>query len=121
MKLALPTNYKQYVCRTCGSSDVGWDAWSEWDSATNQEVLRTGFDDAHCFQCEGETRTEEVEITDASEIAYIDEQRAKLRAEHHAVAMLEAMKEFVAGVDAGKIRSKRTYAKFKDIIANTEV
>jgi hypothetical protein len=34
--------------------------------------------------------------------------------------MLAAMKEFVARVEAGEVRSKRTYAQFKAIIAKAE-
>jgi len=30
--------------------------------------------------------------------------------------MLEALEEFCARVDAGEVRSKRTYAKFKELI-----
>jgi hypothetical protein len=35
--------------------------------------------------------------------------------------MLDAMKWFVARVDAGEVRSQRTYALFKGIIARAEV
>lgn len=34
--------------------------------------------------------------------------------------MLEALKEFVRRVEAGKIRSRHTYAKFKEIIRKAE-
>ena len=34
--------------------------------------------------------------------------------------MFEAMKEFVARVEAGEVRSKRTYRQFKEIIARVE-
>jgi hypothetical protein len=50
------------VCRTCGSEDVSRDAWGDWDVATQQWVLRTVFDYAHCHACDTETRLEEVLI-----------------------------------------------------------
>ena len=47
------------VCGTCGSEDVGRDAWGDWDVATQSWVLRCVFDYAHCHACDGETRLEE--------------------------------------------------------------
>lgn len=46
---------KQYYCGTCGSIDVVWDAYSEWDVDKQEEVLRTSFDEVICqsASCDG--------------------------------------------------------------------
>jgi hypothetical protein len=49
----------EMVCERCGSEDVSRDAWGDWDSATQDWVLRTVFDNAYCHACEGETNIEE--------------------------------------------------------------
>src|SRR5690606_40474676 len=46
----------QVVCGTCGSTDVSRDAWGDWNVATQQWELRSVYDDAHCHDCERETR-----------------------------------------------------------------
>lgn len=50
------------VCGTCGSDDVSRDAWDDWDVTTQDWVLRTVFDYAHCHACEGETRIREIPV-----------------------------------------------------------
>jgi hypothetical protein len=50
------------VCRQCGSDDVSRDAWADWDTGTQQWVLRCAFDYAHCHKCDGETSITEVEL-----------------------------------------------------------
>lgn len=49
----------QMVCEDCGSTDVSRDAWADWDAASQEWVLRTVFDYAHCHQCDAETNIEE--------------------------------------------------------------
>ena len=51
-----------YVCNVCGGNDVSRDAWADWDAATQHWVLGAVFDYAHCHDCDGETRLEEVEL-----------------------------------------------------------
>lgn len=51
------------VCAACGSDDISRDAWGDWDVATQQWVLRTVFDYAHCHACDGETSLAEVPVT----------------------------------------------------------
>ena len=41
---------------------VSRDAWADWDSARQEWVLGAVFDDAHCHDCEGETRLDEVPL-----------------------------------------------------------
>lgn len=79
--------FTKYVCTTCGSDDVMTDAWAEWNPATMQNELRSSFDDEHCESCEGECRTEEVEITDPEEIAAIRKARVEMRAKDNAIKM----------------------------------
>jgi hypothetical protein len=50
----------QIICGTCGSTDVSRDAWGDWDVKSQEWVLRTVFDNAHCHDCERETRLIEV-------------------------------------------------------------
>jgi len=54
----------QVVCGTCGSTDVSRDAWGDWNVATQQWELRCVYDDAHCHDCERETRLAWVELID---------------------------------------------------------
>ena len=51
-----------YVCNTCGSDDVSRDAWAEWDVKSQDWVLRTAFDYAHCHRCDSEMSLQEVEL-----------------------------------------------------------
>lgn len=53
-----------YMCATCGGKNVKWDAWAEWDEENQCEVLAQSFDQAYCDDCDGECRTEEVELGD---------------------------------------------------------
>lgn len=52
----------QMVCAHCGSSDVMRDAWAEWDVETQDWVLGTIFDHAHCNDCDGKTTLSEVAL-----------------------------------------------------------
>jgi len=54
------------VCSRCGSDDVSRDAWADWNTGTQQWVLRCAFDYAHCHKCDGETSITEVELAPAS-------------------------------------------------------
>jgi len=53
------------VCNRCGSNNVSRDAWADWDVKSQQWVLRTAFDYAHCHDCDGETRLIEREFDKA--------------------------------------------------------
>lgn len=44
------------VCQTCGSERVAKDAWACWNPETGLWELENVFDDAHCHQCEGQTK-----------------------------------------------------------------
>jgi hypothetical protein len=46
----------QYVCGTCGSTDVSRDAWADWNVERQEWELRVAFDYARCHACDGETR-----------------------------------------------------------------
>jgi len=43
-------------CRTCGSERVVRDAWACWNPDSGLWELENVFDDAHCHQCEDETK-----------------------------------------------------------------
>lgn len=57
-----------FVCGTCGSDDVSRDAWADWDTRTQQWVLRCAFDYAYCHRCASETRLVEVQLNAVSAI-----------------------------------------------------
>lgn len=46
----------EYICNRCGGNDISRDAWADWDTESQQWVLRVAFDYAHCHDCDGETR-----------------------------------------------------------------
>lgn len=52
-----------YVCNTCGSDEVSRDAWAEWDTKSQDWVLRVAFDYAHCHRCDDETSLQEVRLS----------------------------------------------------------
>ena len=54
---------KIHVCTTCGSPRV----WADAYAALNSDEVRT-FDDSYCDDCEGECRTNEVEVSDDFDI-----------------------------------------------------
>ena len=52
----------KYICKECGSDNVVFDAWAEYDPYANKFVISQVFEQAHCNTCEGECNTKEVEI-----------------------------------------------------------
>lgn len=50
------------VCANCGSEDVSRDAWADWNVQSQDWVLRTGFDYAHCHACDRETRLKDAPL-----------------------------------------------------------
>ncbi|MEO7178686.1 MAG: hypothetical protein ABIW83_07570 [Allosphingosinicella sp.] len=51
-----------YVCRTCGGTEVTRDAWAAWDSEAQDWTLGAAFDYAFCHDCEEETKLVEVDL-----------------------------------------------------------
>ena len=47
--------FKEYVCKTCGSTELVWDAWAAWDVESQKFVLESNLDYCDCQNCEGET------------------------------------------------------------------
>lgn len=61
--LNAPSGRYAMICSRCHSRSVGRDAWAEWDVTQQAWILRgEPFDQAYCFDCEGETSLEEKEI-----------------------------------------------------------
>lgn len=50
-------------CSTCGSTDIKFDAWAEWDEESQQYELSQTFDNTFCESCEGECSVEDQEIS----------------------------------------------------------
>jgi hypothetical protein len=57
------------VCRFCGGHNVARDAWAEWDAEVQDWVLGRVFDQGFCYDCDAESRLEEVDL-----IAGVDEE-----------------------------------------------
>jgi hypothetical protein len=55
----------KWVCEDCGSNDCGSDAYSVWDTLTQEEVLGGSYDDAWCTNCGGDAPIKEVPLTRA--------------------------------------------------------
>ncbi len=58
-----PVTRHAHICHICGSDHVTRDAWAVWDVATQDWVIETLFDHAHCHHCLGPTRIEQVVLT----------------------------------------------------------
>jgi hypothetical protein len=56
------TKKLKYICASCGSENVVWDAWANWDFEKQQTVLENSFDQAFCCDCDGDCKTIEVEV-----------------------------------------------------------
>ena len=54
-----------YVCRSCGSKNVGWDAFTYWDEERQEMVLLGIYDATHCHACEDEENVKEVPLEEA--------------------------------------------------------
>lgn len=53
------------VCRTCGGQDVQVDAYAAWNVDEQKfDLLNTYDKGSHCEDCDGETRTEFVDVFD---------------------------------------------------------
>lgn len=66
-----------YICATCGSGEVMWDAFAEWDATTQQMVLRGTMDQAYCEKCGGECDTVEVATLEKDDPDYDDQGNLK--------------------------------------------
>lgn len=60
----MPNNKIKYVCEACGSEDVVWDAYAEWNQDTQEFELRSTFDYSVCNTCGKENCAVEHEITE---------------------------------------------------------
>lgn len=64
--MALDSKRVTFVFNVCGSDDVSRDAWADWDTRSQQWVLRCTFNYAHCHRCDCETLLAEVELKPTS-------------------------------------------------------
>jgi len=55
-----------FVCARCRGSNVTSDTVSRWDAATQRWIITGHYDWGECYDCEEETRLEEVEAPDAA-------------------------------------------------------
>lgn len=56
-----------YTCEMCGTDEIVWDAWAEWDAEEQKEILNNSFDYCYCLKCEEETNAVEVEYEETRE------------------------------------------------------
>lgn len=54
----------QIICTKCGSTDVGRDAWAQWDFRMQSWLLRNVFDQGYCFVCDVEVRLTERSLSE---------------------------------------------------------
>jgi hypothetical protein len=52
------------ICKECGSDNVVRDAWASWDLSSQQWVLEDLFDYGYCNFCEGESRIQEITLSE---------------------------------------------------------
>lgn len=91
-----PMPYTEIRCSKCGSADnAGRETSSTWNVAAQQFEIGGIYDNGWCAECGDDVRLEEFEITDPAEIAQIDAERVKLRAEAEAPAMADALRDAV--------------------------
>ena len=54
------------ICSECSSPNVARDAWAMWDETRQTFEVSHVFQNAYCFNCEGEASLIEEEIEDAT-------------------------------------------------------
>ena len=57
----------KYVCNHCGSDDIVYDAWAQWDVEKQEFVLSHTFDYIVCNHCGKECRPTEITIKNEKE------------------------------------------------------
>lgn len=55
------SKYKK-VCRYCGSEDLNFDAFVQWDVEKQDYIIENIYDDVYCCNCEGSTTEIDKEI-----------------------------------------------------------
>jgi hypothetical protein len=88
---AKPLGYLNYRCPHCKGDRCGTDANAGWDVVTQQSALLSEFDDQWCNDC-GEVTLEEFTVTDPTEIARIDAERARLKVMAAGETLLHAVR-----------------------------
>ena len=56
-----------YICTHCGSSDVVFDAYAEWNPETQEFEIYNTFDDSWCNECEGANTVKTVDLAESNE------------------------------------------------------
>lgn len=59
--------YPQYICKSCGSSDVRKDAWAVQDPDTGEWVLCEVYDNNFCMNCQSNPSLEEAPIAEPTD------------------------------------------------------
>ena len=52
-----------YICATCGSDDIRFDAWASWDPVNQRMELVWWGDETHCEKCGDRRAVDEVKYT----------------------------------------------------------
>ena len=61
------------ICTVCGSTDIRFDAWAEWDEVNQKYELIQTYDDVYCEGHEGACTVKDEEYDDGES----QEERAK--------------------------------------------
>ena len=56
-----------YICKHCGSSDVIFDAYAQWNPESQEFVLYSISDDPWCCECGGETAVKTIDLAESNE------------------------------------------------------
>jgi hypothetical protein len=51
----------QYICKHCGSSEVVFDAYAQWNPESQDFEIYNTFDDSWCQECEGANTVKTIE------------------------------------------------------------
>ena len=58
------SNRVTYVCESCGSKEIKYDAWAYWDEESQALALDSTYEHVYCISCDNSTKPKEIIIED---------------------------------------------------------
>ena len=103
-------------CQTCGSERVVKDAWACWNPESGLWELENVFDDAHCHQCEGETKLvwSRQELPPNKRIRELNDRFRKEGLGRGSIMITQGIQEKGGGFAIAAVHAVRSFDAFTD-------